>query len=101
MDRTIKTVVDSLFARLESLSTYSHPGWHESPSRQRDRLTATRYRIIDVLAGTYEENRLPDAVAYTHGHTIYRIDFVEGNVKPIGEMVREMPDDSALMLEAV
>lgn len=96
VNATIRTVLDGLFYRLERLSTASHPGWDDF-NRHSDALNKLRYRIIDVIASQYPEGQLPDTLAVTHDHNVYRIDNVNGTVKVIGSIPRHLPDLTEVM----
>lgn len=96
VNQTIRTVLNGLFYRLESLSKSSHPGWH-TIGKHRNEIGRVRSRIMGVIASQYPEDQIPDAVAVVYDHTIYRVDYVEGTMKVMGTMPRHLPSETDLM----
>lgn len=92
----IKSVLHGLLNRYASMSTCSHPGWDDG-LKHREELVRVRFRIMDQVAMCWPEDEIPDRVCIFHDHTIYLLDFVEGEMKAIGSMPRHLPCDLEIM----
>ncbi len=91
MSTAQETILNGLLNRYEVMSRGSHPGWHQHSGRHRDELSRVRGRIMDVIASNYEEeSNLPDVLHVTHGHRIYRVDFIEGRFDLIGTLTVDL-----------
>lgn len=98
MNQTLKTVLNGLFYRLESMSKTSHPGWWDNQSKHRNAIDHVRSRIMDVIANQYpDEDSIPEVLHVTYDHTIYRVDYVQGTLKAIGTMPRHLPCETELL----
>ena len=92
---TIRTVLNGLLTRYETLCRRVTCG------RDMDDIGRVRGRIMDVIAALYDydDNRIPDVLHVTHGHRIYRVDFVEGRFDLIGTLTVDLSTSSVPAIE--
>lgn len=93
-------ILSDLLNRYEVMCRGSHPGWHESRGRHENEIGRIRGRIMDVIASNYEdESNLPDVLHVTHGHRIYRVDYIEGRFDLIGTLTVDLSNSFVPAIE--
>ena len=84
MNTAQETILNGLLNRYEAISKACFA------VRQQDELDRVRGRIMDVIASGYQEENLPDVLHVTHGHRIYRLDYIEGRFDLIGTLTVDL-----------
>lgn len=92
---TITTVLNGLLTRYDTLCRRPYsPGSGDNANRVRS-------RIMDVIAALYDydDDRIPDVIHVTHGHRIYRVDYIEGRFDLIGTLTVDLTTYAAPVIE--
>lgn len=97
--KNMNVVLSGLMHRYEVMCKPSHPGWKDDSSRHEAAVGRVRSRIMDTVALGYGDNDLPDVLHVTHGHRIYRVDYIEGRFDLVGTLTVDLTTYAAPVIE--